>query len=54
MENMYVSASTKKTVKMLQDLIDLATEYKVEQQYMNAAHNLCGKMEDNITARDTL
>jgi len=25
MENMYVSASTKKTVKMLQDLIDLAT-----------------------------
>ena len=27
MENMYVSASTKKTVKMLQDLIDLATQY---------------------------
>jgi hypothetical protein len=30
MENMYVSACTKDTVKMLQDLIDIATEYKVE------------------------
>lgn len=34
MENMYVSAATKDTVKQLQDLIDTANEYKVEQKYM--------------------
>lgn len=49
-----MSAATKDTVKMLQDLIDTANEYKVEQKYMEAANNLCGKMEDNITARETL
>lgn len=54
METMHVSASTTDTVGKLQGLIQLAEDYKVEQKYMQAAHNLCGKMEDNITARETL
>jgi len=54
MENMYVSASTKETVGHLEKLIELANEYKVEQKYMEQANNLCGKMNDNITARETL
>ena len=54
MENMYVSASTKETVGHLQKLIELADEYKVEQKYMEQANSLCGKMNDNITARETL
>ena len=54
MENMYVSACTKDTVEKLQGLIQLADDYKVESKYMSQAHSLCGKMEDNITARETL
>lgn len=54
MENMYVSAATKDTVEKLQGLIELATDYSVEDKYMSAANNLCGKMNDNIVARETL
>ena len=54
MENMYVSASTTDTVQKLQDLISEANKYSVEKVYMDKANNLCGKMEDNILARDTL
>lgn len=49
-----MSAATTDTVQKLQGLIQLATDYKVEEKYMNQANSLCGKMEDNITARDTL
>jgi len=54
MENMYVSAATKDTVQKLQDLIGQASEFSVERKYLDNANNLCGKMEDNITARETL
>ena len=54
MENMYVSAATTETVEKLQNLIQTASDYKVEQKYMQQANSLCGKMEDNITARNTL
>ena len=54
MENMYVSAATKDTVDKLKDLISAATDYSVEQKYMDAANSLCTKMNDNILARDTL
>lgn len=54
MENMYVSAATKETVETLQNLISVASDNKVEGQYLDNANNLCGKMEDNIMARDTL
>ena len=35
-------------------MIETASDYSVEQQYMSAAENLCGKMNDNIVARETL
>jgi ankyrin repeat protein len=54
MENMYVSAATKDTVEKLQGLIGLADEYQVENKYLESANSLCGKMEDNISARETL
>lgn len=54
MENMYVSASTKETVDKLQELIQKASETHVENTYLQSANLLCGKMEDNITARETL
>ncbi len=54
MENMYVSAATKDTVQKLQDLISQANEFSVEQKFLDNANGLCGKMEDNITARETL
>ena len=53
MENMYVSGSTKETVTKLQELIDIATENKVEDSYMNKANDLADKMNANILARDT-
>lgn len=54
MENMHVSAATKDTVEKLHGLIQLADSYQVEKQYMEQANSLCTKMEDNITARETL
>ena len=54
MENMYVSASTPKTVDKLMDLITTATDTNVEDIYMNKANDLASKMKDNIKARDTL
>ena len=54
MENMYVSASTPKTVDKLMDLITTATDTNVEDTYMNKANDLASKMKDNIKARDTL
>ena len=54
METMHVSASTKETVEKLQDLIQKASDWNVEQKYMEAANSLCGKMNDNIVARETL
>lgn len=54
METMHVSASTKETVEKLQDLIQKASDWSVEQKYMEAANSLCGKMNDNIVARETL
>ena len=50
MENMYVSGSTKETVTKLQELIDIATENKVEDSYMNKANDLADKMNANILA----
>jgi len=35
-------------------LIQKANDWAVEQKYMEAANNLCGKMNDNIVARETL
>ena len=35
-------------------MISQANDYSVEQKYLDSANNLCGKMEDNITARETL
>ena len=54
METMHVSAATKDTVEKLQDLIQKAQDWQVEDKYMLAANNLCGKMNDNIVARETL
>ena len=54
MENMHVSASDDDTVKKLQELIDEANKYSVEQSYMKQAEGLCTKMGDNIEARETL
>ena len=54
MENMDASNYTKDTVSKLQGLIQLADDYNVEQQYLSNAQNLCGKMNDNIVAHETL
>ena len=49
-----MSSSSEDTVKMLDDLINRATEHSVEDAYMSHANDLCRKMKDNITARETL
>ena len=54
MENMYVSAATKETVDSLQQKINTAAEYRVEEKYLDSANLLCNKMNDNIDARETL
>ena len=35
-------------------MIQTAKDYHVEDTYMTHANSVCRKMEDNITARDTL
>lgn len=54
MENMDASNYNKDTVSKLQGLIQLADDYNVEQKYLANAQNLCGKMNDNIVAHETL
>jgi hypothetical protein len=49
-----IKTCDKEKVDKLQNLIDEATEHRVEQEYIEVAQKLTSQMSGNIKARETL